>query len=303
MNRRWIHIRDIVLLFFICFILLYIFDSSNKQNDFLSYNSHVQLYSLFSTVKEKNPNQETSISKHNNISIRKFVWLDPQKKRRETSFFIPEQALKEETKKFGINPAFKHPLIREKKGFKIIGRRNYMVNKRILEMVFTIVDYKKVFSWSQKFFPSLTEKLITSANILKGTDPLHKFLCFVQHIKFKKPPNYYKSKFINNFFTPIVCLYEKYGDCDTKSILLAEFLSAIPNTNEKIAILLVREKGLSHALLAVKRNPFPGMTSLFFFDKGYFIALETSSPGWAPGFISKRITDSLKKGNFKFIEL
>jgi hypothetical protein len=229
--------------------------------------------------------------------------VDPRRIKRETFFFILEKTIKEEIKSFGINPMISHPLYRKNKGFKVIGRRDFFINKKIVEKTYFIIDYKQIYERNLKYFFDLTEALCISADILKGTDPMPKFLAFVQNIRFKKPPDYYKGKFINNFFTPILCLYEQYGDCDSKSILLAEFLGSVQNSKEKIAIVLVRGKGLSHALLAVNRKPLPGMTSLFDYKKGYFIIIETSSPGWAPGFISKRVTDTIKSGFFRMIEL
>ena len=37
--------------------------------------------------------------------------------------------------------------------------------------------------------------------------------------------------------------------------------------------------------------------------KGYYVILETTGPGWAPGFISRRMNDAIKSGLFYFITL
>lgn len=68
-------------------------------------------------------------------------------------------------------------------------------------------------------------------------------------------------------------------------------------------MVLIQGNGLSHALLGVKQKPFPGMTSLYFQEKGYYIVLKTTVQGWAPGFIDRRVFEALKSGYFQFLEL
>ena len=148
-----------------------------------------------------------------------------------------------------------------------------------------------------------------SAEIPERQDPLKPMLSFVQHIPYKLPPNQYKGRFINSFFIPLVVLYEQYGDCDSKSLLLAEFLCTVPGAKEngkwkeKTGMILIRGNGLAHAVLAVKRTPLPGMTSLHDMKRGYYILVETTRPGWTPGFISRRVTETIKAGYFRFVQL
>ena len=308
MQKRRFPVLDIFIIFIICvFIISFL---NGEKGNILAFYSDFPIHGISKVNKTKSRTNRIGVKdtikekkKKDKKVLRNFKWLDPGRIKREIIFFISEKTIKEEIKSFGINPLISHPLYRKNKGFKVIGRRDFFINKKIVEKTYFIIDYKQIYERNLKYFFDLTKALSVSADILKGTDPMPKFLAFVQHIKFKKPPDYYKGKFINNFFTPLLCIYEQYGDCDSKSILLAEFLGSIQDSKEKTAIVLVRGNGLSHALLAVKRKPLPGMTSLFDYKKGYFIIIETSAPGWAPGFINKRITDALKFGFFRMIEL
>lgn len=298
-------------MFILC--VLFVFSVSvnkNKtKNHFLTFNEMFQSSPFtqiapYTSGLEKHLSSASSKSKKKEIFIiREFKWKDPAQKQRETVFQIPESALKAEIRKFGRPRSMTHPLMVEKKGFKIIGRRDTIVNRHVLERVFTIVDYKKIFLRNLKYFSPLTHVLIESGDAAAGQDPLYLFLSFVQCIRYQRPPGIYRGKFIGSFFVPLVCLYEKYGDCDSKSLLLAEFLAAASDSREKMAMVLIRGRGLAHAVLGIKRKPLPGMTALYFQAKGYFIVLESTRPGWAPGFIDPRVTDALKEGYFMSIDL
>jgi hypothetical protein len=243
---------------------------------------------------------------------RRFKWIDPSKKTRETQFHIPVGLLKKEIRKFGTSRAMSNPFFMKKKGFKIIGRRSFLHNNKIHDRFVSVVDYKQIFERNLNYFKSLTPPLQESAELRPKQDPLYSFLSFVQHIRYQLPPKRYRGRFINSFFIPLVVLYEQYGDCDSKSLLLADFLCTTPvalshrkagKPGEKVAMVLVRGNGLSHAVLAVKRPALPGMTSLYDIKKGNFILLETTRPGWSPGFINPRVTDTIKAGFFQFVEL
>jgi len=286
--------KDIILTFLVCvFILCLVNINGSKENQ-------SRLFWDFSgdniKTSSPEPKQEKQI-------VRKFKWRYPKETKRETVFRIPETALKSEIKKFGVPHGQSHPFFLKKRGFKLLGKRTFMKDHIPQEQYTSIVDYQQIFQRNQENFKELTRCLIASADLSREKDPLHAFLSFVQYIRYKLPPRYYKGKFINSFFVPLVCLYEKYGDCDSKALLMAEFLCSVPGAGEKAVIVLVRGRGLAHALLAVKRKLLPGMTTLFDIKKGYYIILETSKPGWAPGFISRRVTDAIKAGFFYLVAL
>ncbi|UCH92237.1 MAG: hypothetical protein JSV88_18325 [Candidatus Aminicenantes bacterium] len=287
-------VKDIIFIFLVCvFILCLVNIKGNREN-------HPLLFWDFNgdTVKANPPK-----AKQEKTILRKFKWKYPKETNRETVFYIPADSLKKEIKKFGLPYGMTHPLLMEKRGFKVDGIKYYLDGQAIQERLITTIDYKQIFQRNLQYFGELTKVLQSSADLSPGEDSLHPFLTFVQHIRYQLPPRYYHRKFINAFFVPLVCLYEQYGDCDSKSLLLADFLCTVPGTSEKAAMVLIRGGGLTHALLAVKRNPLPGMTSLHDFKRGYYIVLETTRPGWAPGFINRRVTDALKAGFFQFVEL
>lgn len=244
-----------------------------------------------------------SVQPQQEIITKKFRWRYPREEKRETEFEIDRAILDDEIKRFGQRRGMNDSMFLKRRGFKIVGRRNYMVNRQVMERVFTIVDYKQIFERNLEYFPPLTQSLMQSAQLKKDTGFVRPFLNFIQYIPFKRPPERYGRLFIGNFFVPMVCLYEGYGDCDSKCILLAEFLATYPGSDKKLAMVLVRGNGIAHAVLGIKGKPLPGVTKLFFPRKGYFIVLEVTRPGWAPGFTDRRIIDALKAGLFRFEEL
>jgi hypothetical protein len=286
--------KEIILTFLVCVFILGLIDikGSKESQSRLFWDFHGD------DIKTTPPG-----TKEEKQIVIKFKWEYPKETKRETTFRIPEADLKDEIKKFGVPHGQSHPFFVEKRGFKLLGIKTFLKEHTFQEQYIGIVDYQEIFQRNLENFKELTRGLIASADLSRENDPLHAFLSFVQYIKYKMPPSYYKGKFINSFFVPLVCLYEKYGDCDSKSLLLAEFLCTVPGAEEKAVMVLVRGMGLAHALLAVKRNLLPGMTALFDIKKGYYIVLETTRPGWAPGFISRRITDAIKAGLFYLVPL
>jgi hypothetical protein len=302
-KRKFSYARDILLLFLLCAALVSLVSLTGEKKSGITFDSTFRSSAGFPGDQQHPSSKPVKSKKEENVFLRKFAWVDPAKKERETVFEIPASALNHEIKKFGRPRSMTHPLLIQRRGFKIIGRRDYIRNRQILERSFAVVDYQQIFQRNIKYFPGLTGTLMTSAELSADDNPLLSFLYFVQHITYRRPPDYYKGKFINSFFVPLVCLYEQYGDCDSKSLLLAEFLAAFPDSSTKTAMVLVRGRGLSHSVLGVKGRPYPGMTALYFPRKGYYIVHETTTPGWSPGFVDRRIMDALKAGYFHFVEL
>jgi len=233
---------------------------------------------------------------------RKFYWEDPKKVFHETVFQIEEKLFNDELKEFGFPPQITNPYIARMKGFKLYSHTEMGPGHQILESFTGEVDYRQVFKRNVPYFKTLTAELSASAQLLPGMDPLYSFLCFVQQIRYSILPKVYRGKFIGGFFVPLVVLVEQYADCDSKVVLLAEFLATFAGSTEKVALVKINGRGMQHAILAVKRNPLPGMNSMFDMKKGYYIIMETSSPGWSPGFISPRVLDVLKAGFYEFLE-
>jgi hypothetical protein len=300
MNKTWSAVLEVFCLFMCCVLLVSLAGGLSEKDYTLSFDADFHAPGPRRVVPGRGGSADPGPGK---TIERRFRWQDHKKQERETVFHLPGDALKKEIRRFGTARPMDNRLFLEKRGFKVIGARTYARENTIYERLISVIDYKQIFQRNLPYFKALTGELIASAQLPGGEDLLYPFLAFVQHIFYKLPPSRYRGKFINRFFVPLVLLYEQYGDCDSKSLLLAEFLCAGPGPGEKPAMVLIRARGLSHALLAVKRKPLPGMTVLHFLKKGYYVVLETTSPGWAPGFINPRLTDVLKEGRFLFVEL
>jgi hypothetical protein len=303
MKRKFSYTGDILLVFLLCAALVSLVSLTGKERSNLTFDSAFRSSASLLRDQQHPSSKPVKRKKKETSFLRKFSWVDPAKKERETVFEISASALNDEIKKFGRPRSMTHPLLIQRRGFKIIGRRDYIRNKQVHEKFFTVVDYQQIFQRNIKYFLGLTRTLMTSAELSVDDNPLLSFLYFVQHIPYRRPPDYYRGKFINSFFVPLVCLYEQYGDCDSKSLLLSEFLAAFPGSTTKAAMVLVRGRGLSHVVLGVKGRPYPGMTALYFPRKGYYIVHETTTTGWSPGFVDRRVLDALKAGYFHFVEL
>lgn len=221
-----------------------------------------------------------------NVVGKVYKWKGIKNNMLSTTFFINRDNLKADNKNFGISLKMKHPAYLKKRGFKKTGGR-------------IVLDYRGIYERSLKYFFMHSSQLLKSLKYINNKDPLNNFLRFVQYIKYKIPPRFIKGKYTREFFTPLQCIYNGYGDCDTKSLLLAEFLGGLKK-REKLGILIMRGYGIFHAVLVINRRPLPGMKSLFFPGKGYFIPLETTIKNWMPGFMDKRAVDCLESGYYRF---
>ena len=219
--------------------------------------------------------------------VRTFSWKNLKKEALKTTLKIPVKELKKEIKKFGIVKGMLNPRYLKKQGFKRLGEEY-------------VVDYREVYRRNKAHFMGITNDLAAAAKIGKNRNPLVDFLCFTQQIEYQIPPKILNGRYIREFYTPLQCLEKKKGDCDTKSVLLAEFLGAIDESPESLAVLILKGHGIFHAILAIKRKPLPGTLKLFFQGKGYFMPLETSGPGWMPGFVGRNTFNCLKAGRFRF---
>lgn len=74
---------------------------------------------------------------------------------------------------------------------------------------------------------------------------------FLQDIPYQIPPVNYKSRFIAGLFPPSELIKNGWGDCDSKSVMMASILSHDPFFYDKMAIVLVP----GHALLGIQYVP------------------------------------------------
>ena len=292
---------DIFLLFFftVAIVQLLLSLKTVRRNPVLSFEGGIPFQQVESIAKKNTLSQKNKRTGHH---MRQYTWTDSTNSQRITRLKLDKSAVKNEIKKFGMVRGMKSTLFMQKRGFKIIGRSNRLVRGRIKENITTIVDYRQIFDRNRRYFPELTSQLIDSFSGGRY-NPLYDFLKFVQYIPYRRPPVRYAGRFIGKFFVPLVCLYEQYGDCDSKSLLLAEFLSAYPASKEQMGMLLIHGQGLAHAVLAIKRKPLVGMSSIFVNGSGYYILLEATYHHFAPGFVPYRVARAIKAGYIRYVPL
>jgi len=221
---------------------------------------------------------------------KQFRWDISEDKTIITRLNLPVKDVKKEMDDFGVNLKYRNPSYLSKRGF-------------ILSREGLLIDYRSVFRKSAGFFRKLSQDVIFSADLNKNEDPVICFLKFVQTLIYRIPPKFYNGKFIMEFLPPLNCLYMNYGDCDTKSVLLADFLEGASFKKEKMVVIVLKGYGILHAILAIERIPLPGMLSFYIDRMGPFIPLETTNRGWMPGFSNKQVIQCLRNGQFSFVKL
>ncbi|MBI3922438.1 MAG: hypothetical protein HY318_13535 [Armatimonadetes bacterium] len=128
----------------------------------------------------------------------------------------------------------------------------------------------------------------------RGTAEL--MLSFVQEIKYRVPPKERRGLYTGGLLTPVEVLAEGYGDCDSKSLLLATLLSA--GTPLKVVLLT----GCEHMIVGMEGNPRAGENAVTFQGRTYLLC-EASSGVWEPGHVDKKILDELRTRKYKVIVL
>ena len=107
-------------------------------------------------------------------------------------------------------------------------------------------------------------------------ETLGAMLTFVQSaLLYQRPPDAEGERDILGFFTPPRALQEGFGDCDTKSALLASILTNFPGTR-MIGVHVPR-----HYLVGIARMPRPGDAFIEYAGEP-FVLIEPSGPARLP---------------------
>lgn len=116
-------------------------------------------------------------------------------------------------------------------------------------------DYDKIVEESKPLIEPLYRefKKIIDKYGLNQREKVELVMRFLQDIPYGIPPTNYKNKYIAGLFPPIETLGNTWGDCDSKSLLMATLLSFDSYFYNKMAIILVP----GHALLGLKVVPGP----------------------------------------------
>jgi len=117
---------------------------------------------------------------------------------------------------------------------------------------------------------------------------------FVQNINYKIPPDNNK-KYIFGLWPPVICLKEKAGDCDSKSILFAALFYHF----KKNSCILLLTPG--HAFIGIKNQHRIFPTDLTIKIGGIdYLLLETTAAR-PIGNITKKNFNQIKRGQFRYV--
>ncbi|MCR9206066.1 MAG: hypothetical protein NXH75_15895 [Halobacteriovoraceae bacterium] len=118
-----------------------------------------------------------------------------------------------------------------------------------------VFDYEKIIEESRPLIrPLYLEFLrIVKKYDLSKREKVELIMRFLQDIPYGIPPTNYKNRYIGGLFPPVELLKNKWGDCDSKSLLMATLLSFDKDYFNRLAIILVP----GHALLGIRMVPGP----------------------------------------------
>jgi len=129
-------------------------------------------------------------------------------------------------------------------------------------------DYNAVLNYYHRFteplYVILKNKVGAEAPL---TDYIEELLRFCQDIPYKRPGDYYKGKYIWDFYTPVHIMLEREGDCDSKSVLFASVLMHDRRFRDKIVYITVS----GHLLLGIEGEPNPYQDWVEFQGKKYIV--------------------------------
>ena len=157
------------------------------------------------------------------------------------------------------------------------------------------VDLSAAWNRNRQRIRAYVQQFVSQTGICPDILP-SQALAFVQHIKYKKPPNLRAGSCILQFYPPIEALNAGYGDCDTKTILFASMVDD-GNGLEVIAL-----RGPDHVLAGLECEPDAEGYVIRVFNKS-FLLCECSAPSWPPGKLSKTIYDAIERGDYTPIRL
>lgn len=119
---------------------------------------------------------------------------------------------------------------------------------------------------------------------------INSVIYFVQSIPYKIPPLVYKGKKTSGLFSPVICLTEGYGDCDTKSLLLCSILA------HKYELIYLT--GARHAFIGIKITPTANQEYVEINGTKYVLCEMTSK--WKLGKLPVSSVDDINKGKYRY---
>ena len=246
---------------------------------------------LIPTEYQKNPFTQQNVEITKKVYGFKYKFSSPTNEWYEWEWKYKRVETNEMIKKFGLPQSILEPYQATKK--------NVRLRNRVIKESFFKEDRKKLYPDFNRIIPfymGFTSPLyaLTIKTLGKDSTPRERvefLLRFVQDIPYGIPPNRSNSKVISGILTPPQIFIEKWGDCDSKVLLISSILAHEP----RYKILLVYLE--NHLLMAFEGRPHPN-DSFIVFQGSKFILADPTGPGHlklgnpGPDF----------KGNFKKIE-
>lgn len=133
-----------------------------------------------------------------------------------------------------------------------------------------VFDYDKIVEESKPLIKPLYiefEKIVKKYDLNKR-EKIELVMRFLQDLPYGIPPSNYQNRYIAGLFPPVEILKNKWGDCDSKSLLMATLLSFDRDYYDKLAMILVP----GHALLGIKMVPGPYEKHVTFRGSNYVYA-------------------------------
>ena len=202
------------------------------------------------------------------------------------AFTLPQRAVQEATAEFGYSPADTQELART------CGCTQEEYDRRVADYFRSRAVASRMTAAGQRLHvdvPAVVERnrprlralaaefdRLATARGYGPDDTLGAMLTFVQSaLLYQRPPDEEGGRDILGFFPPPRALQEGFGDCDTKSALLAALLTNFPGTR------LIGVHVPKHYLVGIARMPRPGDAFIEYGGEP-FVLIEPSGPARLP---------------------
>ena len=247
---------------------------------------------LIPSEYQKTPFTQQNVEITKKVYAFKYKFSSPSNEWYEWKWKYKRVETNEMIKKFGMPQSIFEPYPATKKNVRL---RNQVIKKSFFKGEGNVLypDFNRMIPFYMGFTSPLYA--LTIKTLGKDSTPRERvefLLRFVQDIPYGIPPNRSNSKVISGILTPPQIFIEKWGDCDSKVLLISSILAHEP----RYKILLVYLE--NHLLMAFEGRPHPNDSFIVFQGSKFILAdptgpahLKLGNPG--PDF----------KGNFKKIEL
>ena len=246
---------------------------------------------LIPSEYQKTPFTQQNVEITKKVYGFKYKFSSPSNEWYEWKWKYKRVETNEMIKKFGMPQSILEPYQATKKNVKL---RNRVIKKSFFKEEGNVLypDFNRMIPFYMGFTSPLYA--LTIKTLGKDSTPRERvelLLRFVQDIPYGIPPNRSNSKVISGILSPPQIFIEKWGDCDSKVLLISSILAHEP----RYKILLVYLE--KHLLMAFEGRPHPNDSFIVFQGSKFILAdptgparLQLGNPG--PDF----------KGNFKKIE-